>query len=497
MKLPHRVPWASTGELDQLCSWIFADEFDLESKKNAVERLSAWRAITSLPHALESTLALLTVILQDNLPQSSSSALLLRQSYATALIRLVNGLVDPLQSGAYARSIASIAAQLGLPPWLVELRHAATHEDLPSLELLRDAARESMAWLLHNYFLPTLNPSAAAQAPAAQLQPLSPLLKQYRSLLKITTRDASVQAQHQPDIDAVQRSVQRWIGQAKVAAGAGAGDLAWDEDEDPKERWALERLADALLEKGALVPLSKKKRVFPAGSFLPPAASLALWTPLLTHIHAEHASFPAVLVQRALAHMLASSPAEADADADARPDPSFDMCLARWAFWALDAWSPRGDHGGLGSEEAALDGKRDVVVTLVNALGPGAADAARDRKAATALLQAVCGNNEELQDATKTLLAHSSPAQAHTWAQGDVAEMDRRLHVLLSAEKREASGSDGDSSMTPLAQTSTPPAPSQSAQRPTDFAPGWQLLGESSGWKHCPIGVYMSGSLVA
>lgn len=66
----------------------------------------------------------------------------MRQSYAAALIRLVNGLVDPLQLGVYARSIAAIATQLGLPAWLVELRHAATHEDLPSLELLRQAARE-------------------------------------------------------------------------------------------------------------------------------------------------------------------------------------------------------------------------------------------------------------------------------------------------------------------------------------------------------------------
>jgi ribosomal biogenesis protein LAS1 len=105
-------------------------------------QLSAWRAITTLPHALESTLALLTVIVQDTSYQGSSSHLLTRQAYATALIRLVNGLVDPLQLGAYARSIASIAAQLGLPSWLVELRHAATHEDLPSLELLREAAHE-------------------------------------------------------------------------------------------------------------------------------------------------------------------------------------------------------------------------------------------------------------------------------------------------------------------------------------------------------------------
>lgn len=55
---------------------------------------------------------------------------------------MVNGLVDPLQFGIYARSIAAIAVQLGLPAWLVELRHAATHEDLPSLEVLREAARQ-------------------------------------------------------------------------------------------------------------------------------------------------------------------------------------------------------------------------------------------------------------------------------------------------------------------------------------------------------------------
>ena len=80
--------------------------------------------------------------MQDASAQTSSSYLHIRQSYASAIIRLVNGLVDPLQLGAYARSIASIAAQLNLPAWLVELRHAATHEDLPSIEVLREAARD-------------------------------------------------------------------------------------------------------------------------------------------------------------------------------------------------------------------------------------------------------------------------------------------------------------------------------------------------------------------
>ncbi|KAF7982009.1 hypothetical protein HWV62_30244 [Athelia sp. TMB] len=470
MKLPRRVPWASIGDLDQLCSWIFADESDLEAKKRAVERLSAWKAITSLPHALESTLALLAVILQDNLSQSSTSGLALRQSYATALIRLVNGLVDPLQSGAYARSIASIAAQLGLPPWLVELRHAATHEDLPSLELLRDAARESMAWLLHNYFLPTLNPSASTQAPAAQLPSLSPLLKQYKTLLKITTRDTSVQEKYEADILSVQRSIQRWIAQAKVAAGTSAGDLAWEEDEDPKEKWALERLSDALLEKGALVPLSKKKRLFPADSFLPPLSSLALWTPLLTQIYSEHPSLPYVLVQRILATML-SAPADVSGE-DPRPDPSFDMCLARWAFWAIDTWD-------VDFEESELDIKRDVVVTLVNALGPGSAETTRDKKAATALLETICGDKKEFQEATKTLLSHGTAAQPHTWTQGDIDEMHQRLHALLSTEK--SAPDEGDA----LAISLVP----QPNSRSSDVAPGWHLLGDNSGWKPCPIGI--------
>lgn len=109
--------------------------------------------MTPLPHALESLLSILVAVRQDNASDNGlSSSLSLRQSYATALIRLVNGLVDPLQSGTYARSILSIASQIGLPAWLVELRHAATHEDLPSLELLRDGAKEvSHPWSLPSH----------------------------------------------------------------------------------------------------------------------------------------------------------------------------------------------------------------------------------------------------------------------------------------------------------------------------------------------------------
>jgi ribosomal biogenesis protein LAS1 len=41
MRLPRRVPWTSIGELDQVCSWIFADEFGTQGKVQAVNRVRA------------------------------------------------------------------------------------------------------------------------------------------------------------------------------------------------------------------------------------------------------------------------------------------------------------------------------------------------------------------------------------------------------------------------------------------------------------------------
>lgn len=115
--------------------------------------------------------------LQDDLvSQPPSSAPLsgynLRQCYSTAIIRLVNGLVDPLQSGVYARSIASIAAQLGLPGWLVEVRHAATHEELPSLEVLREATHEvgfSLPFPSWNFLINTPKPPLVPEVAISQL----------------------------------------------------------------------------------------------------------------------------------------------------------------------------------------------------------------------------------------------------------------------------------------------------------------------------------------
>lgn len=123
-----------------------------------------------------------------------------------------------------------------------------------------------MTWLLNNYWLPTLNPSAQSTTPTPALRPVEPLFRRYKTLLKAVTRDASLRTTYQPEIMKVIREIERWIAEAKVTANLSIDELDWDtgaensdpDQEDVPEKWALDRLCDELLAKGALVPLSKK-----------------------------------------------------------------------------------------------------------------------------------------------------------------------------------------------------------------------------------------------
>lgn len=137
MSLPRRVPWASLNQLEQVYTAIYSTEdWDF-----AIKRLSAWKFAVGLPHALDATLSLLVASEVDRNHVNSAMKLAARQAYGLATVRFVNGLVDPLQVGIYARSISSIATQIGLPLSFVELRHACTHEELPTLEILREAIK--------------------------------------------------------------------------------------------------------------------------------------------------------------------------------------------------------------------------------------------------------------------------------------------------------------------------------------------------------------------
>jgi ribosomal biogenesis protein LAS1 len=87
----------------------------------------------------------------------------------------------------------------------------------------------------------------------------------------VVTRDASLRARHEADISGVLRQVERWMSEARVAAGAATSELfAWQprdgyiadydsaDEPEPREIWALDRLCEALLARGVLVPVSRK-----------------------------------------------------------------------------------------------------------------------------------------------------------------------------------------------------------------------------------------------
>jgi len=48
--------------------------------------------------------------------------------------------------------MAHLAQSLNLPPCFVEIRHAATHQELPSLAILRDMSQRALEWLRDNFW---------------------------------------------------------------------------------------------------------------------------------------------------------------------------------------------------------------------------------------------------------------------------------------------------------------------------------------------------------
>lgn len=66
--------------------------------------------------------------------------------------RFVTGLLDGFQDKKRKQSMYSIAKDIGLPATFVELRHQATHEELPALPKFRSAAKKAMDWIWDYYW---------------------------------------------------------------------------------------------------------------------------------------------------------------------------------------------------------------------------------------------------------------------------------------------------------------------------------------------------------
>ncbi|VDK69449.1 unnamed protein product, partial [Onchocerca ochengi] len=66
--------------------------------------------------------------------------------------RFVNYVNEICQSNREFKSIASAVSDVGIPQWVVDIRHGATHSHLPSLENLRQAAMYCRNWLWEHHW---------------------------------------------------------------------------------------------------------------------------------------------------------------------------------------------------------------------------------------------------------------------------------------------------------------------------------------------------------
>lgn len=137
------------------------------TRKEALERVAVWKIRSPrIGHAIESTAALSQILWRDQMELDGeatkksgagplTTTLELRLSYSCAILRTINGLADTLQQQrSTASSVALLCAELGVPPWLVAIRHEATHNQVPPLPTLRLAANALMQYFSTVYWVP-------------------------------------------------------------------------------------------------------------------------------------------------------------------------------------------------------------------------------------------------------------------------------------------------------------------------------------------------------
>ncbi|EGB03007.1 hypothetical protein AURANDRAFT_68377 [Aureococcus anophagefferens] len=141
-EVPRVVPWADWAEWVWVCEALHGS--DAPSVAAGVARVASWQLRGGVPHAVESSAALAAAAFGPG-DRLASSML---------VVRCVNGLVDAGQTRQQAVSVAALAEQRGLPGWLVDVRHAATHNALPSARVLGSARAALAAYFYDEYWAP-------------------------------------------------------------------------------------------------------------------------------------------------------------------------------------------------------------------------------------------------------------------------------------------------------------------------------------------------------
>ena len=256
MQLPRRTANFHRHEVEELFGLLYPlgahaiaiDDNYRAQRRQGIERCKVWLNRGACPHAIESTMGLIEAqqldeqllmpsFTQDFPIQQQSWQWCVRSTYSMAILRFVNALADSMQTGLYAQSIFMIAERIGLPLWFVEIRHAATHEEMPSLHVLRQASVDALAWLQNQFWLPNIQQQQQSQGTPSQAanehdnnildldeeqkkitqstaEELRQYLSSYRKLAKQIANDASLKGPSKATILSIQTRMVKCIRKA-------------------------------------------------------------------------------------------------------------------------------------------------------------------------------------------------------------------------------------------------------------------------------------------
>ena len=140
-----------------------------------------------------------------------------------------------------------VGKDVGIPTSFVELRHEATHGDLPSLVVLRRAAERSLLWLYNEYWKHLNNPGVSSRRDTLETDDVDMLA------LKTSVKDILrnyIKKRFNNKLKGVEEPGTASLG---TAASAGLEIIRLCQGESKK----LKVLVEILLERKMLVPSTK------------------------------------------------------------------------------------------------------------------------------------------------------------------------------------------------------------------------------------------------
>ncbi|KAI9019464.1 Las1-like-domain-containing protein [Phycomyces nitens] len=465
--IPRIVPWTSFNEFEQVYKWLYEDtEKAPELVELGIERVRAWSSRGQVPRAVESTVAFAQVRLRDRngLGGHWLSQHELRLMYSMAFIRFVNGMVDPAQTGTFAVSITTIAERLGLPQWFVEIRHAGTHEHLPSLAVLRDGCNQALGWIHEFYWDITLKPDTTTELSPEVMNTIKALLNNYKETRKAFLKELKSNAR--PDKNSMLNSLNKIMHKMTP-------DMA------------KQGVVSLLIGIGGMVPAGKKKRASIENMSISEDL-IKLWKPLIQELSSHFSGFETELISAIIKRLDVNSDfvlnekliypsydyGESAPTEDALKTPSYLLTLTCWLRYFIEDSAKKSDCIFEGN---VIDDIVEGCLRKPNYYTRSVLQAATtvDPELATSLKPFINYIDRMLRASNKKSTEDTDSVMEDEAMQNELAILSEQLQLVYGKTK------SVETVVEPTINDTTSP---------------WAMY-DASAWKSCPIGCLPDGKL--